>query len=503
MAGKITKKFRLHNAKQFYEQFTESDPSNIYYFIGRVEQWPDDLNPPLPLDTVEMTDYEIWHSMIAMKRISPSDVSFAVRRIDWENGEVYDSYRFDQELSTKRFFVLNNIFNVYMCISNANGAPSTIQPTSVSTSPFTTADGYVWKFLFTINAADALRFLTTLFTPVKTLLVDDGSSQWGVQEAVANGSIGHISVESGGVGYRHTSGTLINANTSAATLAVTANTTNDIYRDSTIYIVSGPGAGQLRDIVQYDGGVDRIAYVNPVFDVEPTSSSTYIVSPKVTVTGDGEDALAYSRATDGIVTSIINLDNGANYSFAEAIITANGGSGAVVLPHISPFGGIGADPVTDLAAHNIVMNVRLTGDEGNTFTTENDYRILGMMVDPLLLVDDSVANSSVYDLTTKLEFGSPSSEFTKDEQIIGDTSGATATVVELQQVDLLSVHGNRISFANGEIITGQTSGAAGVITGITEPEIKKFSGEVLYYEFRPPIQRDLTQQEDTKIILRF
>ena len=51
MAAIITEKFRIHNAKQFKEDFGES-ASSSYIFIGRSFDWTDENNPPSPANAV-------------------------------------------------------------------------------------------------------------------------------------------------------------------------------------------------------------------------------------------------------------------------------------------------------------------------------------------------------------------------------------------------------------------------------------------------------------------
>ena len=41
------------------------------------------------------------------------------------------------------------------------------------------------------------------------------------------------------------------------------------------------------------------------------------------------------------------------------------------------------------------------------------------------------------------------------------------------------------------------------IEGVANPEVKKYSGEVLYIDNRAAIQRSATQKEDVKIVLEF
>ena len=41
------------------------------------------------------------------------------------------------------------------------------------------------------------------------------------------------------------------------------------------------------------------------------------------------------------------------------------------------------------------------------------------------------------------------------------------------------------------------------VSGVAQPEIKKYSGEVVYVDNRPSITRSSSQKEDLKIILQF
>ena len=41
------------------------------------------------------------------------------------------------------------------------------------------------------------------------------------------------------------------------------------------------------------------------------------------------------------------------------------------------------------------------------------------------------------------------------------------------------------------------------IEGVAQPEVKKYSGEILYIDNRAAIQRSATQKEDVKIVLEF
>ena len=70
MAAIITEKFRVHNARQFKEDFGES-ASSTYVFIGRPYDWADENNPPAPANGVG-EEIQAWEDMLALKKVDPS-----------------------------------------------------------------------------------------------------------------------------------------------------------------------------------------------------------------------------------------------------------------------------------------------------------------------------------------------------------------------------------------------------------------------------------------------
>ena len=168
MAAIITEKFRIHNAKQFKEDFGES-ASSSYIFIGRSFDWTDENNPPAPANAVG-EEIDSYADMIAMKKVSTSDVSHGLTRYDWTSGTSYDEYAHDysatntspasssNNLYDSRFYVITDEYHVYKCIRtgrDSSGAVvvSDVKPTGTSaTTLVETADsnaasgrGYLWK----------------------------------------------------------------------------------------------------------------------------------------------------------------------------------------------------------------------------------------------------------------------------------------------------------------------------------------------------------------------
>ena len=59
------------------------------------------------------------------------------------------------------------------------------------------------------------------------------------------------------------------------------------------------------------------------------------------------------------------------------------------------------------------------------------------------------------------------------------------------------------AFSNGEVITGLNGGATGTIENINTGDLRKYTGQILYSENRPPVARSVDQIEDFKIVFDF
>ena len=522
MAGIVTYKFRLNNATQFYESFTEAANINTryYMFLARSNAWSDDSSPPTPTDTIQNTDFNIWRNMLAAKRVNSSDIRFAIPRYTWTTGTVYTEYSHrSTALYGSSFYVVTSSYNVYKCMDNNGGVVSTVEPTSTASGIVKIADGYQWKFMYNINTSDVLKFVTTGYIPVKTLTADDSSSQWTVQQASVNGAVEFVKVNTAGTNYLGTNGYFASiANSSTMALSTHSSGTDNIYNYSSIYISGGLGSGQLRRIINYVGATKTIT-VNGAFSTSPNTTSTYYVGPRVSVVGDGSGALAYanvtlpalaSSATGNSINEIIIVNRGTNYSKYEVVINANTSHGASAAANgaIAPIGGHGSDPVKELGGYNVMLSLKIDGDETGTLFTNNDFRVVGLVSNPLLY-SGLQANGTVYDLTTKLTVTAKSAALSGDEIITGGTSGAQARYVTFANTNatgtagIISVTGMTGTFVAAESITGNTSTVTATVSSINTRDLKDFEGDILYVENRLPVSRSSDQSEDIKLIVRY
>jgi hypothetical protein len=245
MPAIVTSKFRLHNSEQFVEAFSEASPTNMYLFIGRVEPWTDDVNPPSPTDDFSNTEYSHWTDMISAKRVQSGEVNHVVPRHDWTSGTVYTQYTADNDnIFNESFYVVNSEFNVYKCLFNNSGAQSTVEPTGTGTSRFETGDAYVWQYMYSITAAETLKFVTPEWIPAK---IDST-----VATAAVDGALDIVLVTNGGSGYTAPTVTISGDGTGAtATATVNAGVIEKIeindrgsdYTNATITITDSTGTG--------------------------------------------------------------------------------------------------------------------------------------------------------------------------------------------------------------------------------------------------------------------
>jgi hypothetical protein len=498
MSAIITEKFRQHNANQFFESFTETAGNTYYLFLGKATPFTSgtttgsDSSPPTPQDG-EQDETRSWDAMLAAKKIASTDITYAIPRRNWVNGTTYDMYEHNissantstsgaSNIYDSTFYFVTSDYRVYKVLDNGGGtAYDGAEPTSTSTSPFELG-GYVLKYMYDISTTDIGKYVTTDFIPVAT----DST----VSTAALDGAIESLTITAG-------SG----------------------YTDGTYYAaVYGDGTSQGTS----SGAIIRI-----------TVSSGAIASFGLTAGTDTTVHAAGAAYTFGFV----NL--AAGYTFSDAGLTSAsniGGSGGVINIVISPEDGHGNNAVTELGGHYIMTASTITQAENDDFSTANDFRQVGIVVDPTTYGTTTVASSTTARQTNVVRFASYSGTFEADEVITQATTGASGKVVEWDSVLQLLYYqqenfkgygtnattGGLVAFSGTNTITGGTSGATGVpssessetvtlansntltlTSGYANPELQPDSGDIIYLENRKPIQRASDQTEDIKIIIEF
>ena len=522
MAAIITDQLRILNAKNFVVGVAST--SNSYYsFVGlpNPTDYDTDWNtsPPSPVDNFNQTNNH-WDTMIAMKKISKSDVRQVIRRSVWTSGITYDMYRHDiratnpsqpsnaVDLYSANYYVMNSDYRVYACLQNGtspenpSGRPSLDEPTFTDLEPReagTSGDGYIWKYLYTISPSDIVKFDATNYMPVP--------QDW---------------------------------ETSSREAAVRDNAAT---------------SGQLKIVTITNRGVAL-----------GEANKTYT---KVPIKGDGAGAEATVVINnDSKVQSVTISRGGSGYTFGTLDLSAGNVPTGTTAPTfdviIPPQGGHGADIYKELGGYNVLLYSRIENDSQNPdFITGNQIARVGIVESPLAYDSNSILTldkaSAVYAL--KLTgVGYSEATFNPDTQIrqtIGIGSTAFGRVVSYDSntgvlkywqdryhvgfntdgtqnasptygFDMHRFTADTGSGGSFNILGGSTTlaiqtsfgsesnpGISTVINsrtyylgqqfikGVSQPEVSKYSGNTIYVDNRPSITRSSNQKEDIKVILQF
>src|SRR5690606_34601003 len=195
----------------------------IYVFLGRTNKWG---SPDLAPKGIQESTYNLvndFNETVFAKKILESNFSLVIRRVNWEERVFTQWNDRDPLIAEKDFYCLTSSNHVYKCISNNNGAVSTVEPNLVSTVPFQTADGYVWRYMFSVNADDQLKFLTPDWIPVKEIFTSEVGyeNQYASQVAAVAGTVDRIDLIQGGSKYSADTTVTIEGDGTGATASLT------------------------------------------------------------------------------------------------------------------------------------------------------------------------------------------------------------------------------------------------------------------------------------------
>jgi len=391
-------------------------------------------------------------------------------------------------LYDSNYYVINSDFRVYICIDNGSsgtnlkGGRSKFEPTSTDLQPFTAgSDGYTWKYLFSISPSDVIKFDSTEYIVLPNNWSTSTDSQiQSVREAgdsdTNNNQIKKVYIKNAGLGY-------------------TAST----------YDILGDGTGG-----------------------------------RVSINVD----------SNGAITSTDVVTGGKGYTFGIVDLERTGtiSSPANLIPIIPPSKGHGYDIYTELGADRVLIYARFD-DSTKDFPVDTKFAQVGIVKNPkeyssgvttftgstysssyALKLDNSYTGTptvgekvtqtqssteiakgwvSSYDSSTKvLKYFQDRSLFLTDgvNQEDRTTIGVDSKVVDFNNTDSISF----TSATSTTVASGFTGSSENGITlgsnftgGLANPEINKKTGDIIYIDNRPEVERNLRQKEDVKIILEF
>ena len=508
--------------------------------------------PPKAIDNLEES-YDVYDQIIAAKKIDSSYARAVVRRWNWNTilNPEFDMWKPDyfadnspsvigrsNSTGSGKYYVMNNEYEVFLCLYNGENATQTAATASEEPSTnggnynaadgtYTGADGYIWKYAYTISTNDVLKFLSSDFLPVSAYA--GPAAVDGAIEVVVDGGVGGA--------------------------ASTITFGSDIGQTTVYAPIRGDGSGAVAEIT--------LSGSNGTVNITAVHTNAALGS------GNGLKGTGYTFGT-------IALENGAGAAgFESGLYTDNTlatpiaavtGADNGLVPIISPKGGHGADLNEQLNAKRIMTNIRLTYDEGaGDFPVDNDFRRIGLIKNPTVANSGSAPladEQTVTGLTTLAITRSGASAaltFNVDTEIqqvtpdgvargtvvsaVIDSNDSTRIFVKLYQspkehlsngylipfvsaatggdvTNPVALGGSGIGAAAGtavvEALTGdyavdeQGAGPDGLddvgiafTDGLASPEITRGSGEIIYYENRRLITRASDQIEDIKLVIEF
>jgi hypothetical protein len=437
--------------------------SATHYFvgIGKSELWNDSDVPDTPVSS----DQDIRNAAYGLQSIKAVlDWSMVSLRTNWSSGAIYSAWNDNlYQTPINNYYVVTDANQVYMCIQQGkttagNPVPSTTQPTGTTTAPFKTSEGYIWKFLFSIGALEASKYLAANFIP--TRLVDSANDaspaadveQLEIQNAAIPKQILGFEITNPGLGY--------------------------IDNTPPVITVYGDGVKSRAVATCLGGAVTKIE----LFESNGTP-----------VFGSG-----YSHASVAISTPP-DLVNG---------ITAT------ARPIFGPKIGVGADARVDLRSKALMINVKPDGDEGGDFVIDNEFRQVILIKNPTLRDSDLLFTGLTSSTLRSMVLNAISSPFTVGRIIQGSTSFAKAFIDD-KSVDTLWYHQTEQTgfqkFIEGEPITETNGNGAGVLAlqaydadsnAWDIAPVNALSGEIMYIDNRAPITRSAEQIEDIKVVIQ-
>lgn len=443
--------------------------SRLYFFFGQITNFDStSLDESTSLDYINQTK----NNIVAIKEILPSDACFVIDRKDFEVGVEYKKWTTS---GGEWDYVYNpSNYSIYICV-NSEGNLSSNEPTHQTINPVKYADGYTWRYVYTVPLALRDKFLTAEYIPVSNSLTESYFSNGGIDsisilgagegydknstsiQITGQGGVGHgalvepvitdgkivsVIIHNPGYGYVSPTITVISNGTNTKDALLSPNLTKGDIRSSSSVVQTLAIPGTIESIDILSGG------------------SEYTENLTIVVDGDGTGAtVEYERnATTGEVTKITVSNMGSGYTWAKLVVTdiEFGGSGLDVHINLSPIFGFGRDVVSDLNAVKVTVFQSLSRETNEGLSLENQIRQFGLISGPKNYENSTYPSSYITknNYVTKIPLSQVTS-FTVGTTIYNEypVTASTKTYIVEEQVVGVTSAAIRVRATNGGTIT--------------------------------------------------
>jgi len=456
----LTYQSKLYEVLQYYfgpSSTAEENvdvPNSLYAFIGRITPWPDPFNPPPP-EQSQIAIKETFKNIVAVKKIISSDISPVIPRKNWDTGTVYEYY--DDRVNM--FAVdANNLVSKNFYIKNRYDQVFIClwnnRGAASTVEPQLSPGTFDSTFLIQTSDGYKWKFLYSIDAGIKQRFLDENWMPVPVGFNVPN-----------------------------PTVSPAAEGQIDVINITTV------GQGYQ------SGGV------------------------VVTVNGDGTGAAASPVINAaGYLTDMVMTNVGSGYTYANTIITPGVGYPtpnvtAVAMTPVSPVGGHGLDPISDLGCNNVMVTVEFIEDENGTIPTDITYYQLGLILDPSSQQSTpDYTFGDIFDTTKQFTVSPGTGAFVSGQTVYQGQSLAsasfTAQVVSFDTTNnLLRVINTSGTPTINDALIQDAGGAVNVavrtLLATSDSDFILYSGYMTYIENRTAIQRSPDGTEQFRLVLRF
>jgi len=310
-------------ARELLSDILLSDTNRYYIGIGKSDVFnsTDEVIPPVdsPLE-----EREFRNNLQSIKRVEGA--TMVARRYNWSSGTLYSAWSDDISSDSQYpFYVLNDAKEVYICLSQGISEDGSLNVSTIEPNygvlgvdylkPFTTGDGYTWKFIFSLTPETIFQYLSSNYIPVHTpessLAVGDPIEdlQFNVKQAAVGGEIIRCDINSGGSGYTSapaitiegdgTGATAVAHITSGVVTKITMTNYGSGYTHATV-VIQGDGTGaKCRAVITDKQGIGFDA-------INDLKTSSVMINIKPNGEEDGEFFVENEFRQIGVIKNPIN-----------------------------------------------------------------------------------------------------------------------------------------------------------------------------------------------------
>ena len=372
--------------------------NNSYYLFASNPNTIPNTNNVIISDDVYDSQLNPFGSMLYGKKINSTDIYPIIKNYNWVSNTYYSMYDHqDSNLINKPFYTIVNTGNnyyVWKCLDNNFNSPSLVYPNYADLSPaddtYQTSDGYIWKYIYSVNSSIVTKFTTLDYFPVST----DSN----VVSSAVEGAIYSFKIANTGYGYsNYLSGTFsvsdvqLNGNSLIYAVSNSASLSNTFYSGCLIYISSGVGIGQYRKVTDYIANTtSKYIVIDSPFSVIPQNGTKYEIYPNVTIWSNMNTSNCVARAiispNGNTIQQIQVLSSGSGYKSATATINysnvINVTVSANIYPIMPPKFGHGSNPLSELYCRGFAISTYFANTESNTIPQDNKINQIGIIKNP-------------------------------------------------------------------------------------------------------------------------